>query len=283
MLPVAAVGLHPRLWFDIERWVDALHRICAEVRASEQLNRRRLADGAGVAMLEERLGAGAASSSGAGLAAGGALLTQRPAGALADVVVAREELRRLLGFLKARLADELTEREVYHLLFPLVIYTDELLNEATDGGVTRWEPLQGELYDVDNGGELFFSTVDMLLHKDDTHPLIFEVYYFCLSDGFLGEHHGHPGKIQEYRRRIAERIPVEASPPSVTGRERPVRLERFPLRTYLFSAGAVVVVCLLFAYWARSAVEESRVVFAQGVNAELAADDDEEGGVRNED
>ena len=270
MLHVAAAGAHQRLWFELDRWNLELHRICGQVRAAEDLRRRRLADGGEFSALEERL---AATPDGVD-----SLLMTGPDGELievdatvvrgpasvagivgADVVAAREELRRLLGWLKSRLLDELTEREAYHCLFPLVIYTDELLNDATAGGARRWEPLQSELYDVDNGGELFFSSVETLLGKDDTHPLVFELYYFCLLDGFVGQYDSQPGKLAEYRRRIAERIPVEAVlADDAAGPAQPVTLVRFPVRACALSAAACLLVFLALSYWARLDIGEPR-------------------------
>ena len=88
------------------------------------------------------------------------------------------------------------------------MYTDELVAAVMPGQTARWEPLQGELYDIDNGGELFYSILEDCLRKEETPPVVFEVFYFCLNDGFLGMYQGDRKKIEEYEARLANRIPL---------------------------------------------------------------------------
>lgn len=263
MLRLATGGSHQRLWFDIQRVLAELQRICVDARAVELLNQRRKAEAIGFDELLERVSMVPESMSdprfdtAETLSQGPTFVARHPPGSRVDVVAIRAQLRKQLSWLKGRLAEELTEREVYNSLFPIVIYTDELVHVATEGASTMWEPLQGELYDVDNGGEVFFSSIDTLLHKDDTHPLIFEIYFFCLHDGFVGQYHGQPGRVLEYCRRLAEHIPVRS--PVREGFEdgpaAPVRLLPFPVRGYLMSAAAVLALWLGLHSIARYEIE----------------------------
>jgi type VI protein secretion system component VasF len=50
--------------------------------------------------------------------------------------------------------------------------------------------------------------VDDILRKPQTIPLIYEVYYFCLSKGFQGRYADNPVKINEYMKKLREKIPV---------------------------------------------------------------------------
>jgi len=160
----------------------------------------------------------------------------------ADIVGLRAELRSRLVKLKSKLSETLTEREVYYALFPLVVYADELAQSATHGRSATWPPLQRELYELDNGGEAFYSSIDILLNREETSPLIFEVFYLCLSAGFLGQYANTPEKIEAYKARLAARIPVtlprerddsHASPPSV-------EWVRFPAWYYILAVVAIV-------------------------------------------
>lgn len=280
MLRVDPSGVHGRIWYDIQHVLSEVQRICVEARAVDLLQRRRRAELAESRALQgfasgRASEAPAVSSAPEGetglldsdprfkqaetLALRSEFIASHPIGEQVDLVTVRAQLRKMLGWLKTRLAEELTEREVYHCLFPLVIYTDELVHLATEGAAARWEPLQGELYDVDNGGEMFFAALETLLHKSDTLPLIFEIYLFCLKDGFCGQYHGQPGKLTEFCRRVAERIPV--APPGLgageVGMSRQVTLDSFPLAHYVT---AVLLVAGVFSLLMVVAHNETRRV-----------------------
>lgn len=129
---------------------------------------------------------------------------------LNDLLEARTGLRSELDQVNARLAERLSERDAYLVLFPIVAHFDELVQTRflTDDKLS-WPPLQGELFQIDDAGELFFETLDDLLMKPQTLPFVFEVFYFCLSDGFKGRYSQNPKKINEYMDRLKSRIPVE--------------------------------------------------------------------------
>lgn len=161
----------------------------------------------------------------------------------ANLVELRALARKRLQWLRAELTDALSEHEVHYVLLPLVIYTDELMTSITRGQNARWEPLQSELYEIDNGGELFFTILDDHLRKSETHPLIFQVFYFCLSDGFMGMCESDPRKLDEYKKRVAERIPLAPIEPGPeqSATSRSVELVPFPWQVYVWAAAAIVV------------------------------------------
>src|SRR5687768_17448604 len=70
-----------------------------------------------------------------------------------DLVEVRSKLRNKLDLLKAQLAENLTEREVFLVLFPLVVLFDELVQNRfiAGGGQGSWPPLQSELFKIDDG------------------------------------------------------------------------------------------------------------------------------------
>ncbi|MEI7894735.1 MAG: DotU family type IV/VI secretion system protein [Myxococcales bacterium] len=157
-----------------------------------------------------------------------------------DLVEVRSQLRKRLAALKAQSAEVLAGHDIYYALFPLVVYVDELVQAATRGGTARWEPLQSELYEVDNGGELFYSILDERLRQQETHPLVLEVFYFCLADGFVGMYQGDTRKVEEYMQRLMQRIPQrEIAAPGATA-EHSVELVAFPWKYYAMARGAVV-------------------------------------------
>ena len=95
------------------------------------------------------------------------------------------------------------------MLFPLVIYIDELVQLRLSSIAAPWQPFfQRELYKIDNGGERFYQGIDNLLSKSDTPPIIFEVFYFCLVHGFRGRYVHDSEKVKFYRSVLSQRIPT---------------------------------------------------------------------------
>ena len=125
-----------------------------------------------------------------------------------DMVSLRASLRKLLDGLRKELSQGLSEREVYFALFPMVIYIDEIVQMRFQSLASPWQPLQRELYKIDNGGERFYDGIDNLLSKSDTHSMIFEVFYFCLVHGFRGHYVNDPEKVKFYRSVLTQRIPT---------------------------------------------------------------------------
>lgn len=250
------------LWFDIETTFAEVVDSCVEARAAELYAQSRrnearlLGSFAGKATAfdegreSEREEGEARYSKAEELARDIAFREAHPEGA--DFVEIRARLRKRLTWLKSKLTEVLPDHEVYYVLFPLVVYCDELVNAVARGQISRWEPLQSELYEIDNGGELFYSILEDRLRQAETHPIVFEVFYFCLNDGFVGMYQGNPKKLDEYKARLKERIvrkPV--APPDIDVRERgQVELVDFPWRYYAMAAFAIVAGYLLLSLMA---------------------------------
>lgn len=245
-----------RLWFEIARVIAEIQKLCADARAVELREEAHRgpppadpagldpADDAVVVIDDEDTAPAVAVPLGRELLLPNDPVT-RPALAV-DIVALRSEIRSRLTLLKSRLGEVLTEREVYYTVFPIVVYVDELVQIATAGRASDWPPLQRELYDVDNGGELFYTIIETLLKREETSPLIFETFYFCLNAGFLGQHQSEPTKIDEYKARLAFRIPIQRPALEPGSQEAaPVELVAFPTWYYAAAAGAVLGLFLL--------------------------------------
>lgn len=150
-----------------------------------------------------------------------------------DLIQARSEMRNALERLRNALSTDLGERDVYCILFPIVASLDEEVQTryidpiqlgpeaaatlaafmeehaayAETIKLSSWPSFQRELFETDDAGEIFYETIDDLLLKPQTLPLIFETYYFCLNDGFRGRLVSNPDKKQEYMERLKDRIP----------------------------------------------------------------------------
>jgi type IV/VI secretion system ImpK/VasF family protein len=233
-----------RLWFPIERAFSSIEKECLRAYAAELALARRNRDPFDTKAAEPAIEPRFASAG--RLADDPSIGEEFPEGA--DFVSLRSEIRKQLLGLRAALADVLTEREVYFALFPVVVYADELVRAVARAQVTRWEPLQSELYDVTDGGELFFTYLDQLLVKADTHPVVFEAFYFCLSDGFKGMYAGSPQRLDDIRERLALRIPKPTIELAPIGERPPIELAGSPWRYYA-AAGAAVLATLLALWW----------------------------------
>jgi type VI protein secretion system component VasF len=238
-----------RQWFAIASVFSEIKALCQAARQAEEL-----------AAQQEKAAAEAAK---AGAGAPGARAEKAPS--RVDVIGLRKKLRTRLDELKTELAKTLTEREVYYVLFPLVVYTDEQLQGITRGRAialpplrrelsdeptpfassereSGWRSLQSELYEVEDGGEAFYTWIDHLLKREETSPLIFEVFYLCLSDGFVGRYKGFPEKIDEYKKQLMGRIPPVSrlEERADKGQEEAVELVEFPKWYYVIAAASVV-------------------------------------------
>lgn len=159
-----------------------------------------------------------------------------------DLVALRAGIRERLQWLKSELAVVLTEHELHYVLLPLVIYIDELATSITRGEVSRWEPLQSELYDIESGGELFYALMEDHLKKSDTHPFVFQVFFFCLSDGFVGMAERDLRKIEQAKAVLTARIPLAAPAKGPEQpKEQPIELVPFPFHYYLWATAAMLV------------------------------------------
>jgi type IV/VI secretion system ImpK/VasF family protein len=237
------------LWLAFDEAFSEIERLCVEARAAQLALHRSeeeaaLLKGLSLARVSRvapssRPPTNAREARAADLARDLAFYEAHAAGP--DLVALRAGIRERLQWLKSELAAVLTEHELHYVLLPLVIYIDELVTSITRGEASRWEPLQSELYDIENGGELFYSLMEDHLKKSDTHPFVFQIFYFCLSDGFVGMAERDPRKIEQAKAVLAARIPL--IPPAKgpeQARDQPIELVKFPLRYYVWAAVAML-------------------------------------------
>lgn len=152
---------------------------------------------------------------------------ERPSVDLIDedtLVRLRAELRTKLDTLKDNLLKELTENEVYLVMFPMVLLCDEMvMKRLPKQQQTLWFLLQSELFQINYGGDVFYDFVDERLAKPDTPTIVFEVLFYCLSSGFVGKFGVDAGKVQRYKGLLSERIPGSFSPARKKRRRRELK------------------------------------------------------------
>ncbi|WP_051958109.1 DotU family type IV/VI secretion system protein [Desulfobacter vibrioformis] len=119
----------------------------------------------------------------------------------------RDTVRKRLDLLRIDLAQTLTEQESYYVLFAIVIYIDEHIQVSVlDKAQLTWPILQRELFDIDDGGNLFYETLDHILKKPEISLFVFEVFFFCLKHGFKGKYIHDPVTISDYMKSLEQKI-----------------------------------------------------------------------------
>jgi type IV/VI secretion system ImpK/VasF family protein len=250
------------LWFAIEAAFTDVDKLCVEERAAElSLESRKRDDTAAKALGQGRRAAVQDAEPrrppeprelrATERAKDLAFQKKHPDGA--NFVVLRENVRQRLTDLEREVRGALPEHEMHYVLFPIVVHFDELVRQVSPVATLRWEPLQSELYKVDNGGELFYERLTEQLGQDETARIVFEVFYLCLSDGFQGKHQGEPLKIAEWKAKLALRIlprkPVE--PMDEGASATPMELVPFPWHYYAGALAAIVGLYVIFTWLGR--------------------------------
>ena len=146
-----------------------------------------------------------------------------------------------------------TSQYIQDVIRPLsYLFDEKVLLRLGEGEQGFWPLVQKRLFKEDAGGDHFYEFTEEKLSRGDTPSLVFEVLHFCLSAGFKGNLEVWPARVEDYKRKLAERIPkpesVPAPAPSQPA-EEPVAYE-FPLRYYL--ATGFVIVALPVVLWVLS-------------------------------
>lgn len=160
-----------------------------------------------------------------------------------DLVKVRSDIREQFDQLRSTLIAYLSEQECYQVLFPLVVYFDEQVQaKVFKGRKLNWHLLQKELYEVDNGGELFYNILDSILRKPQTSQLIFEVNFFCLKHGFLGKYVDDPIRIKKYMDQLEEKISIPHMEGFSLSAEEPGQMKYFASPLWLYGGAGLFLI-----------------------------------------
>jgi len=139
--------------------------------------------------------------------------------------------------------------------FALVAFIDETILSSNWPQKDEWvsTPLQLELYDQFDAGEVFFDRLEDLRRNAQAHGEALEVYYLCMTLGFKGRYQLHE---QERLREIIEttydelrRLPGMGSTalaPHGAPRGQVAEEVRSNLPTWVLAAAAVVLALLIY-------------------------------------
>lgn len=168
--------------------------------------------------------------------------------AIIDLVELRSQLRSQLEELRAVITERYSERDAYFVIFPLTAHCDEIVKMLIlDTQHLEWPPLQQELYQVADAGDLFYELLDNALGKPETLPLVYEVYYFCLQDGFCGRYSVSPNRVIEYLQKLQKHIHIQ---PITTASLMPIATKRsyFRIPNYSYYCGAGLLLASMYYF-----------------------------------
>ncbi|MEX1368553.1 MAG: DotU family type IV/VI secretion system protein [Nannocystaceae bacterium] len=123
-------------------------------------------------------------------------------------------------------------------------FDERILDRLPDFMRPSWPLVQTSRTGSITGGEDFYYAIDYLRATAGTASFVFEVYYFCLNNGFVGRYANDLDSIEEYRQRLRESITVPRAP-SDGNDTAEVRIDVVKPRSawvaYAVSLGVVVV------------------------------------------
>ncbi len=164
---------------------------------------------------------------------------QKPQG----LAALRERLTTSLAHLQDELQQQLSERQTYQVLFPIIVFFDEAIQVRLSEDV-EWKLLQKEFFDIHRGGAVFFESLDELI-QEDAPVQVFQSYYFCLKLGFQGRHAGDQRTLDSYLEKIKQRLPLPADRevPHTSGGGKILSTSR---EIYSYYIAASVAACALY-------------------------------------
>jgi type IV/VI secretion system ImpK/VasF family protein len=167
-----------------------------------------------------------------------------------ELVRMRADIRKQLDLLRVKLLEGLSERDCYLVIFPIVSFFDERIQVGilNEDGPMNWPPLQRELFQIDDAGEVFFETLDDILRKPQTLPYCYEVFYFCLSCGFLGKYGDNPATIRNYMEKLREKIPVNPMRGEAVRSDRPAPFRRAAQTVWRPYAAVAAILAVVFIF-----------------------------------
>lgn len=164
-----------------------------------------------------------------------------------DLLELRAQLRTHLEQLRTLITAQHSERDAYLVLFPLTAHCDEIVkNRILETQDLEWPPLQQELYQVIDAGDLFYELLDNILTKPETLPVVYEVYYFCLNDGFRGRYSGHPDRLEVWLEKLRNHIVLQPITITVTAPEPHNKWANFRRLKRLYYGGCGLLLLLLY-------------------------------------
>ena len=161
----------------------------------------------------------------------------------------RDTVKKDLRAIHENIRDFLTENNAYYVIFALVSHCDEIARAHIGSHSTeRWLPLQDELFNTDDAGNLFYKYIELFRGRNDISQITFQTYYYCLSDGFKGRYIFEPETQAGFMKELLSYIHVAPIPkPSLLEHQNKRRpFWKLPPWSYYVSIPIALYIIVLF-------------------------------------
>lgn len=166
---------------------------------------------------------------------------------LANLEETRLEIKAILKDMHEFLIERTSDRNAYFVVFAMVALVDEnMLQHAQRHALASWSPLQVELFEITDAGTLFYQYIDYFRGRNDIPVVVFEIFYFCLKDGFKGSRISEPEIRDAYQDELKVHIPSE--PIQLLSKRQLVNetsKRRVPISVYYF---ATFLIAIMFRF-----------------------------------
>lgn len=131
-------------------------------------------------------------------------------------------------------------------MLALVFYFDErIMARLPEYLRLAWPLLQTKRTGQRTGGDDFYTSVEQLRRDPTTPSFVFEVYYFCLSNGFIGRYAKDLASIERYKQWLQESITLQEVPTEASDTAELSTQSRKPVAGWVSYLVSLVVVVLL--------------------------------------
>ena len=172
------------------------------------------------------------------------------------IIEFRSELRLKINDLAETCKEMLGVKVSYYIIFPVVVYCDEIISLFFAENNISWPKMQKEVYGIENGGEKFYELLDQIIEQPTYPEIVYQVYYWLLSSGFKGVLIDETQKsVRFYKNKLKELLKTYYSPESIELEDRQMlhvekistyELIKVYLQKYSFIPLAGIVVVFFF-------------------------------------
>lgn len=185
------------------------------------------------------------------------ILNLRTTDELGDPSVLRDRIKDLLDQTERdALSTGRAPETIQTVKFAVVAFLDETILSSDWPHKDEWmnTPLQLELYDQYDAGEVFFDRLRTFLDDPQRYAEVLEVYYLCMALGFKGQYRIHEQeKLREYVERAADVLAEQGDweetglAPRGLPREEAPSSSRRTVPTWVIGVAALALGVLIYA------------------------------------
>ncbi|MCP3966196.1 MAG: DotU family type IV/VI secretion system protein [Lentisphaerae bacterium] len=103
------------------------------------------------------------------------------------VIEFRSNLRARINVLSEMCDKELGVKTNYFILFPIIVFCDEIISIFFAENNVNWPKMQKEIYDIQDGGEKYYELLEQTLEQPTFPELVYQLNYLILQYGFKGQ------------------------------------------------------------------------------------------------